>query len=733
MIRPKHPINEAERCQSLHEYQVLDTQDELVYDDIAMLAAKICKTPIALVSLVDENRQWHKSRYGFTTIETQRDLSFCAHAIHGPEIFIVQDTLQDPRFQHNPWVTGDSKIRFYAGAPLCTPSGFLIGTLCVLDRGPRQLTEDQMEALSTLSAQVVDQLEIRKKLHLLSKDWTTNHTLENALYGTRHEAMKRVHIERKWRSANLAYINQKKALDASAIVAEADLKGRITYVNDKFAEISKYTREELIGCDHSLLNSGYHPKSFFQGMWKSISQGDMWHGEIKNKAKDGTYYWVDSTVYPVKDLNNIITSYISIRFDITDKKEAFENLIKATEKAIAADQAKSDFLYTLSHEIRTPLNGIIGMTSLLQETSLDAEQVEFSEAIVYSGKTLLALINDILDFAKIEAGKMPLEEIEFNFSKYVEDLLKPFQYTAHQNHIDFKYLCNDYGFCVVGDDAKIGRVISNLVSNALKFTKIGGVTVQVEMRPEQDSTAIVVTVHDTGIGISEEAQGKMFQAFSQAEKSTSRNFGGTGLGLSICKRLVEMMGGEIRFKSEPSKGSDFTVTLLLKTGKAFERQAPLQGIRAIPKKIDIFDGRILIAEDNTINQLVVARMLDKFGCKYHIVANGLEVLETMKSTEYDLILMDCQMPEMDGYVATQMVRESKTLNNKIPIVALTANAVKGDEDKCRDAGMNEYLTKPINKATLEHVLRKYLRVLPSLDRLRVVENDRDGLKKKKVA
>ena len=708
MIRPKLPNNENERCQSLHEYQILDTEEELTYYDITSLAAKICKTPIALISLVDENRQWHKSRHGFAVVEIPRDLSFCSYAIEHKEIFIVEDAQQDVRFQTHPWVMGESRVRFYAGVPLCTPSGYYIGTLCVLDRSPRQLTTQQLEALKILSSQIISKLEIRKKLFLMNKDWTTNRTEESVLYGKPHETMKRFSVERNLRTANLAFINQKKALDASAIVAEADTKGHITYVNDKFVEISKYSREELIGHDHRVLNSGYHPKSFFQNMWISISKGDVWHGEIKNKSKDGGYYWVDSTVYPVKDLNNIITSYISIRFDITDKKEAFENLKMATEKAIAADRAKSDFLYTLSHEIRTPLNGIIGMTSLLQETRLSPEQEEFSQAIVYSGKTLLALINDILDFAKIEAGKMPLEEIEFNFSKYLEDLLKPFQYTAHQNKINFKFHCNAYDFCVIGDDAKIGRVISNLVSNALKFTKEGGVVVNVELKPDHDKTSIVISVQDTGIGIPKEAQGKIFEAFSQAEKSTSRNFGGTGLGLSISKLLVELMGGQISFESESDIGSTFTVKMSLKTGAQIKTEGPLKEMSVGGVNVNTLNGRILVAEDNTINQLVIARMLDKLGCKYLLVANGLEVIDAMKNANYDLILMDCQMPEMDGYSATQVIRNSEDLNSKIPIVAITANAVKGDEEKCYAAGMNGYLTKPIHKEALYLVLQKYL-------------------------
>lgn len=542
--------------------------------------------------------------------------------------------------------------------------------------------------------------------------------------------------DEKLKIANLAIFNQKMALDSAAIVAETDTRGRITYANEKFLEISKYSKLEIIGQNHRILESGYHSKEFFTNLWKTISSGTVWRGEIRNKAKDGSHYWVDTTIYPVRDENAELKGYVAIRFDITEKKALLLKIESAREAAVIADQAKTQFLYTMSHEIRTPLNGIIGMISLLQETELTADQREYSETISRSGTTLLTIINDILDFSKIEAGKMDLEEVEFDVKCYLSELIKPFQHTAQKKDISLKFECMDYPNAIVGDDGKMGQIVSNLVSNAMKFTKKGGVIIRVDCKDRDDKTAVTISVHDSGMGIPKEAQARMFQAFSQAEKTTSRNYGGTGLGLSISKRLVELMQGKISFESELGKGTTFKVELLLRKGKELtlmQNQVQCQG--QLQNQIQKITGRILVAEDNSTNQLVLSRMLDKWGCKYHMVGNGNEVIDAMREGKFDLILMDCQMPEMDGYQATRNIRNSQSLDQEIPIVALTANVVQGDQQKCQEAGMNEYLSKPIDRTALKSVLLKYLAAeekvtsLPMIDRnilAQLEDLDEDG-------
>ncbi|MGE0614835.1 MAG: ATP-binding protein [Bacteriovoracia bacterium] len=390
-----------------------------------------------------------------------------------------------------------------------------------------------------------------------------------------------------------------------------------------------------------------------------------------------------------------------------DRLKSMDQLERALYDAKAATRAKSDFLATMSHEIRTPLNGVIGMSSLLMETKLSQEQQELVHTVSNSGKTLLSLINDILDFSKIESGRMQLEEVEFDVAETLREILKPFELAAKGKNIYFRFDADTYGHRVIGDSGRLGQVVSNLVSNALKFTPQGSVLIRLNLRALGDRTIMRLEVTDTGIGIPDQAKSRMFEAFSQAEQSTSRKFGGTGLGLSISKRIVQLMGGTIGFQSMLGVGTTFRVEFAFRTGQAIAH-SPSGEPSTVASSTKPLEGRVLVAEDNPTNQLVIARMLEKLGCKYHLVANGNEVLDALREAPFDLILMDCQMPDMDGYEATRLIRQSSTLNRAIPIVALTANAGVEDREKCNTVGMNDFLTKPVDRKALEAALRRYL-------------------------
>ena len=380
-------------------------------------------------------------------------------------------------------------------------------------------------------------------------------------------------------------------------------------------------------------------------------------------------------------------------------------------RLVQASDNKSAFLSRMSHEIRTPLNGILGASDLLLQTKLSNVQKEYTMIVSSSSQNLLVLVNDILDFSKIEAGKIDLEIVETDLKLFLDEFLKPFFFLAEKKGITFKAEVCDLGCKIYVDPGRLGQIITNLVGNSIKFTSAGTVVVKVEAQNRDNKNIhLIIRVQDSGIGIPPEAKEYLFQPFSQVSSAITKKFGGTGLGLSISRRLVDLMGGQIEYESEYKKGTTFKVEVTLKAGAIIDPNLtpPVQDLEN-QSEITPLQGTILIAEDNQTNQLIISRMLEKMGLKFHIAANGKEVLAALRLNMFDLVLMDCQMPEMDGYEATREIRKLEWTSKNIPIIALTANAVVGDAKMCIEAGMNEFLTKPIKRQTLEAVLRSYLK------------------------
>jgi signal transduction histidine kinase/CheY-like chemotaxis protein len=392
----------------------------------------------------------------------------------------------------------------------------------------------------------------------------------------------------------------------------------------------------------------------------------------------------------------------------TELEQERDLAIQHEREAKAATETKSAFLANMSHEIRTPMNGVIGMIELVSQTPLNEEQKSLIATAKRSADSLLIIINDILDFSKIEVGELTIEMLEFDIEQFFEEITQDQNFHAKKKGLTLELIKSHFhNTKVVGDPYRITQIMNNLLSNAIKFTQSGGITVHYDLVTIGNSLMLKVEVNDTGIGVSEEALPFLFDSFSQADTSTTRKFGGTGLGLSITKQLCELMNGDISVQSKVNEGSTFSFTARLIPGTSDAKiDKPSTAVKSFA------DLRILLVEDNEINQEVMLAILNGLGVEVIVAADGLEALTTLSHSQtikFDLILMDCQMPNLDGYDATRRIRlgEAGEIFSNIPIAALTANVLDSERVKCIDAGMNEYLTKPVNFDALKYVLAKY--------------------------
>jgi PAS domain S-box-containing protein len=511
--------------------------------------------------------------------------------------------------------------------------------------------------------------------------------------GTAVDITERVLLEKELKESNKQFFKVFDKNPVSMVLSNIETE-KIEYVNETFLETFGFTREEVIGKTGFELNV-FSAEEREKNLAVMKKDGTVKSSQGIAFKKSGEQLWVLTSMETVEfNEGSFILSSI---FDINQRKKMEEEIILAKEKAEQAVIAKNSFLANMSHEIRTPMNAIIGYTDLLMQSNLDEEQAEHVSYVKTAGTNLLYIINDILDFSKIESGKIALESAPFNLKQMLKSVYNLLNVRATEKKLDYNFFLDaslpEY---VLGDSVRLGQILVNLIGNAIKFTNKGLVTVSVKKVDENKSSyTLKFSVQDTGIGIPASKIDAIFERFTQANTETTRKFGGTGLGLSIAKNLVELQGGEMHLTSELSKGSEFWFELSYKKVDTLTIE-PLKK-SFIPKKL-LNNIKILLCEDNVLNQKLAKKVITKFGFDVEIAENGKVGIEKLQKEKYDIVLMDLQMPEMDGYQAVLSIRNE--LNLQVPIIAMTAHSLVGEKEKCLEIGMNDYIGKPFSQEEL---------------------------------
>ncbi len=520
------------------------------------------------------------------------------------------------------------------------------------------------------------------------------------MIGTHSDITERILVQEK-------LLKLSKAVENSpASVVITDLNGTIEYVNPKFTKVTGYTAQEAIGQNPRILKSGTFSQKVYEKLWQTILAGEVWQGEFHNKKKSGESYFEAATISPIRDDKGNIAYFVAVKEDITERKRTEQELKKSMAAAEAANSAKSEFLANMSHEIRTPMNAIIGFSHLCLQSRLEPEQQDYLEKVYRSANSLLGIINDILDFSKVEAGKMEVEKIPFRLDTVLRSAADIASVRAGEKGLALRF-DKEPGIplTLVGDPLRLGQVLNNLIGNAIKFTEAGEVTVRIGVE-SQDSGHFVLgfTVRDTGIGMTTEQVGKLFQSFSQADTSTTRKYGGTGLGLAISRRFVELMGGTMWVESTPGEGSVFAFNLPFVS--QHEELTVDTGIPSVPALASLSGLRVLLVEDNELNRQLATKLLMRAGIEVSTANDGAEAVQAVQQQKFDAVLMDVQMPNMDGMEATRAIRKNPALA-ELPIIAMTANVMTGDRERCLAAGMSDYLSKPIHHNVLYAAIARW--------------------------
>lgn len=677
-------IHDINRIQSLLAYSVIDTPSEEFYDTLNSLVSTICNTPISLISFIDGERQWYKSKIGIEEDEIPVEETICQYSLLEDDILEIPDTLNDIRLANNPSVQVENGIRFYAGISLRAENGYAIGSVCAADFKPQQLSDMQKQALRDIAKMIMIHLEAKKRNEEMESE------LKHVLNEKIESSQKQIQTQEK------VYNNLLGAISQSNAIIEFSKDGTILNLNSRFAEMMGYSVEELIGQKHTVfLAESLHEDNDF--IWGQLAIGKPYAGKFRQKNKEGKTIWIQASYSPVIDLNGEITKITNISIDITNDISAIDALEELSNQ-------KDNFIANISHELRSPIHAIIGFTDLLIEKESDPSKQKQLQSVKTAGDTLLYLVNGILDLSKIEAGLFQFDLIDFKLSDTVENVFSILGGKAKQKKMKFRYeIASDVPSLIHGDRHRLGQILINLLDNALKFTFEGEVKLLISANwQSKNQVELTFTISDTGIGIPEEKLESVFGRFTQAEEHTTRKYGGTGLGLNICKLLVEKQGGTIAVKSEVGVSTQFIFNLLFEVPEKQELTEPDTSL------VDyrFLAGKVLMCEDNEANRMLAQQLFASTNIELDMAENGNVGIELLQQKNYDLVLMDIQMPEMDGYQTTDHIRNK--LQSQVPIIALTSHSVIKEKEKCLAMGMNDYLSKPFRKDELFDKIHQWL-------------------------
>jgi PAS domain S-box-containing protein len=809
-MRPAPPASfETGRLAALQRYEILDTDPEAAFDEVTALVAESLDMPVALVSLVDSNRQWFKSRVGMEPRQTARDVSFCGHAVLQDEVLEIPDATKDDRFHDNPLVLGEPHICFYAGAPLATPDGHRIGTLCVMDRRPRRLKAGQRALLEQFARLVVVQLEQRlanlrlaaERLHLQQRQSYLQQVLNTSLEGfvaidrtgrvtefnaaaesclgyraeqvigapmidlfapTRMQAMFADQVDAFWANTQATPGTRRELpvlrANGTEVTVEASVSLLPSEQGDRiiifFRDIEEHKKAERLHYQLRDLVEAF-PESFIYydanerlvtanaqvlqklGVVSRVRNiGCSFEEILGATVREGIYAdavgreaaWIEERMEIHRSYGSMeirLTNgnwmklvqrrtadggRICVYIDITEIKQREAALLAARQEAADASRAKTDFLATMSHEIRTPLNALIGLTEVLAVTPLDTQQRLCLETMQTSGRQLLQIVNDVLDFSRLQADQIQLAEDDIDLRSLLRSLMQTIAALpgAAALRLD-KDVTPDVPARVRGDGPRLTQILTNLLGNAVKFAAGGRVALSVHaVKSPSGERTLRFEVSDSGPGIPVDLKDRIFEHFVQGDGSADVRKSGTGLGLAIARRLAVAMQGTLELANPGEPGARFVLKMPC---RASSSSTAAVAEPSMPKPASR-PRRILVAEDTPASQMVVRLLLEGLGHTVEVVSNGRQAVEACERP-FDVVFLDIQMPEMDGCAAARAIRGREATRgnasksaSSLPLVALSAFSQPSEQAAALAAGMDAYLTKPVRRADLVRLFEK---------------------------